>query len=107
MMMEFYDVKTRQKVQTEVVAKTTYQVKGQTRYAVKGRTSDGRNLTKFVSKDTWDETDAPEEQTTHIFCSLTDLAKGLLMYEIHQKPQKRHHYKIQLEYYKNKLFFNN
>jgi len=32
MTMEFYDVKTRQKVDTEVVAKTTYQVKGQTRY---------------------------------------------------------------------------
>ena len=61
MTMEFYDVKTRQKVDTEVVAKTTYQVKGQTRYAVKGRTSDGRNLTKFVSQDTWNEVDAPQE----------------------------------------------
>lgn len=61
MTMTFYDVKTREKVDTEVVAKTTYQVKGQTRYAVKGRTSDGRNLTKFVSKDVWETVDAPTE----------------------------------------------
>lgn len=50
MKMSFYDVKTRQKVDTEVTDKVTYQVKGKTRYAVKGKTSDGRNLTKFVSE---------------------------------------------------------
>jgi hypothetical protein len=55
----FYDVKKREKVEVEVVGKTTYQVKGQTRYALKGRTSDGRNLTKFVSKDDYDKADAP------------------------------------------------
>lgn len=53
MQMSFYDVKTRQKVDAEVTDKVTYQVKGKTRYAVKGKTSDGRNLTKFVSEDTY------------------------------------------------------
>jgi hypothetical protein len=55
----FYDVKKRAKVEVEVVGKTTYQVKGQTRYALKGRTSDGRNLTKFVSKEDYDKADVP------------------------------------------------
>lgn len=54
MKMTFYDVKKREKVEAEVVEKTTYQVNGQTRYAVKGRTDDGRPLTKFVSKDAYD-----------------------------------------------------
>jgi hypothetical protein len=56
--MQFYDVKTRQKVDSAVTEKTTYQVNGQTRYAVKGKTADGRNLTKFVSKDTYDQVSA-------------------------------------------------
>lgn len=54
MKMQFYDVKTRSKVDAEVTEKTTYQVKGQTKYAVKGKTADGRNLTRFVSKDAYD-----------------------------------------------------
>lgn len=54
MKMQFYDVKTRQKVDADVAEKVTYQVNGQTRYAVKGKTSDGRNLTKFVSKSQFD-----------------------------------------------------
>lgn len=53
MKMQFYDVKTRQKIEAEVTEKTTYQVKGQTKYAVKAKTSDGRNLTRFVSKDVY------------------------------------------------------
>ena len=56
--MQFYDVKTRKKVDSEVTEKTTYKVNGQTRYAVKGKTSDGRNLTKFVSKDQYDSVKA-------------------------------------------------
>jgi hypothetical protein len=51
MKMQFFDVKTRQKIEADVAEKVTYQVNGQTRYAVKGKTTDGRNLTKFVSKD--------------------------------------------------------
>lgn len=50
----FYDVKTRQKVDAEVTGKQEYQSNGQTRYALKGKTSDGRNLTKFVSKADYD-----------------------------------------------------
>jgi len=46
----FYDVKARQKVDVDVVGKKEYQVRGQKRYALKGKTTDGRNLTKFVSK---------------------------------------------------------
>lgn len=54
MKMKFYDVKKRENVETDVVEKTTYQVRGQTRYAVKGKTSDGRNLTRFVNKQVYD-----------------------------------------------------
>lgn len=50
----FYDVKTRQKVETEVTDKMEYQVNNRTRYAVKGKTSDGRNLTKFVSQSDYE-----------------------------------------------------
>lgn len=55
----FYDVKLRKKVTVDVVGKVTYQVRGQTRYALKGKTDDGRNLTKFVKKEVWEESDAP------------------------------------------------
>jgi hypothetical protein len=50
----FYDVKTRTKVETVVVGKKEYNVKGQVRYALIGKTSDGRNLTRFVSKSDFD-----------------------------------------------------
>lgn len=53
MKMTFYDVKTRQKVEAEVTERVTFDVKGKTRHAVKGKTADGRNLTKFVSEDTY------------------------------------------------------
>ena len=52
--MKFYDVKTRQPVETEVTGKKEFDVNGQKRYAVVGKTDDGRNLTKFVSKDTYE-----------------------------------------------------
>ena len=51
----FYDVKLRQKVDAEVTEKVTYGSGTRTRYALKAKTSDGRNLTKFVSKVTWDK----------------------------------------------------
>jgi hypothetical protein len=54
MKAKFYDVKLRQSVEAEVVEKKTYTAKGQTRYAVRGKTSDGRPLTKFVSKADFD-----------------------------------------------------
>ncbi len=49
----FYDVKAKKKVEAEVIEKVTYGVKGNERYAFKAKTCDGRNLTAFVSKDTW------------------------------------------------------
>ena len=54
MKMKFYDVKTRQNVETEVTEKKEYQSRGQVRYAVRGKTSDGRALTRFVSKEVYD-----------------------------------------------------
>ncbi|MDZ7314611.1 MAG: hypothetical protein ONB24_00665 [candidate division KSB1 bacterium] len=51
----FYDVKLRKSVQADVVEKVTYGEPGKQRYALKGKTSDGRSLTKFVSKETWDK----------------------------------------------------
>ncbi len=65
MAVEFYDVKTRQKVEIEDknVLKTTFLTKnGQTRYGVRGKTDDGRMLTKFVSKADWDKMKYEEEK---------------------------------------------
>ena len=53
----FYDVKIRQKVEIadSNVTKVTFTTKnGQTRYGLRAKTSDGRNLTKFISKAEWD-----------------------------------------------------
>ncbi len=50
----FYDVKEKKKVDAEITEKVTYGKKGNERYAFKAKTSDGRNLTAFVSKDKWD-----------------------------------------------------
>ncbi len=59
-MIEFYDVKSRAKVSLGEadVSKVTYESTTkagavQVRYALRGN-YDGRKLTKFVSKDTWD-----------------------------------------------------
>ena len=60
MQAEFYDVKAREKVTTDVVQKVTYGKGGRLRYALRGQTSDGRNLTKFVSEDAWKSADVPE-----------------------------------------------
>ncbi len=51
----FYDVKTKQKVEADVTGKQEFNARGTTRYALKGKTSDGRNLTKFVSKADYDK----------------------------------------------------
>lgn len=52
----FYDVKVKKKVEVEVTEKVTYGEAGKERYAFKGKTVDGRNLTAFVGKATWDST---------------------------------------------------
>ncbi len=65
MSVEFYDVKTRQKVKIDDknVLKTTFTTKnGQTRYGLRGKTDDGRMLTKFVSKGDWDAGKYSEEK---------------------------------------------
>jgi len=51
----FYDVKLRQKVEADVTQKMVYGEPGKERYALKAKTSDGRNLTKFVSKADYDK----------------------------------------------------
>lgn len=58
---KFYDVKTRQSVEAEVTGKRVYEGKGGKRYALRGQTSDGRNLTKFVSEADFNSTDAPTQ----------------------------------------------
>ena len=50
----FFDVKTRKKVEAEVTEKVKYGKAGRERYAFRGKTSDGRNLTKFVKKTDWE-----------------------------------------------------
>ena len=63
--IEFYDVKKRAKVQVSAkdVKKTKYERETkdggtQVRYAVKAEV-DGSRLTKFVSKEVWDNLDVP------------------------------------------------
>jgi hypothetical protein len=62
--VEFYDVKTRQKVQIDdsKVKRVTFQTKkGGIRYGLRASTSDGRKLTKFVSKADWERMKYPVE----------------------------------------------
>lgn len=54
MIYVFYDVKNRKKVKAEIIEFKTYGKTTQKRYAFKAKTSDGRNLTTFVSKETWE-----------------------------------------------------
>ncbi|MEI7652822.1 MAG: hypothetical protein WCJ70_00900 [bacterium] len=61
-MIKFYDVKLRKEVMLDEknVEKTTYERvtkdgKKQVRYAMRGKTTDGRNLTRFVSKVDYDK----------------------------------------------------
>jgi hypothetical protein len=62
MAVEFYDVKTRQKVNIDDsnIVKIEMKTKAGARYAIKGKTSDGRFLTKFVSKADWDKSSYPQ-----------------------------------------------
>ncbi len=65
MAVEFYDVKLKKKVSLpeSQVKKVTFKTnKGQIRYGLRGKTSDGRNLTKFISKADWDKMNVPVEK---------------------------------------------
>ncbi|OIP25175.1 hypothetical protein AUK11_01085 [bacterium CG2_30_37_16] len=62
--MDFYSVKKREKVSIpdDQIRKTVYvSKKGQKRYAVRAVDDDSTNLTKFVSKDAYDNLKVPEE----------------------------------------------
>ena len=66
--MEFYDVKSKQKVDVpeSQIKKTTYtrqtkEGKTSTRYAVKAN-HNGTHLTKFVSKEDYDKLNVPIDQ---------------------------------------------
>ena len=68
MAIEFYDVKEGKKVAVDegkitkkVYTRETKTGKIQNRYALRGKTSDGRNLTKFVSEADWKALDRPVE----------------------------------------------
>lgn len=64
MAVEFYDVKTRQKVQIDDanVKRVTFQTKkGGVRYGLRAYTEDKRKLTKFVSKADWEGMSFPIE----------------------------------------------
>jgi hypothetical protein len=67
MEIQFYDVKTREKVAVPEanVRKTRYERttkngRTSTRYALRG-TYEGRKLTTFVSREDWERLDVPEE----------------------------------------------
>jgi len=55
MKAEFYDVKRRKSVEAEVTEKVIYGEGKQQRFAFRAKTSDGRNLTRFVGKDDWEK----------------------------------------------------
>jgi len=62
MPIEFYDLKLKKKVMVDEgrVKKVTFETKkGGVRYGLRATTEDGRSLTKFVSKTTWDGLDVP------------------------------------------------
>lgn len=66
MAVEFYDVKEGKKVSIDeaditkkIYTRTTKTGKEQQRFAFRGKTSDGRNLTRFVSKADFDAVNAP------------------------------------------------
>jgi len=56
MRQEFYDVKLKKKVKTEVTGKKKVKNGTGTTYMLKGVTPDGRSLTRFTNKETFDST---------------------------------------------------
>lgn len=55
-MAKFYDVKLKKSVERPVIDKMEYGEEGKKRYALKGKTTDGRSLTVFCSKEVYDKT---------------------------------------------------
>ena len=56
---KFYDVKKKEAVVTAITECKVYGEGTRVRYAVCGKTADGRNLTAFVSKETYDKLKRP------------------------------------------------
>lgn len=66
MAVEFYDVKLKKKVSVDEkeITKVKFEgANGRTTYGLRGKTSDGRSLTKFVSKKDWDAMQVPEAKS--------------------------------------------
>lgn len=61
MAIEFYNVKTRSKVSVDEanVKKVAMDTRGGTRYALRAE-HEGTNLTKFISKDTYETLDVAQ-----------------------------------------------
>ena len=55
MQHKFYDVKKKASVTTKITECKVYGEGNRVRYAVCGKTDDGRNLTVFVNKDTYEK----------------------------------------------------
>jgi hypothetical protein len=68
MHIQFYNVKTKQKISIpkEKIKKIKYEKKTvngvRTSYALRANSDEGQKLTKFVSKEDWDRLDVPEER---------------------------------------------
>lgn len=62
-MTSFYNVKKREKVEIDDsnVTKRRYPGRGGERYALRAVDDDGTTVTKFVSKETYDSMNTPEE----------------------------------------------
>ncbi len=58
MKAKFWDVKEKKSVEAEVTEAVRYPNGG---YAFKGKTKDGRNLTTFVSKETYEKSGLAEK----------------------------------------------
>ncbi len=63
--MEFFNVRKREKVDIpdDKIKKTTYgRETSRVRYAVRAVDDDGTNLTKFISKETFNSLKVPEDK---------------------------------------------
>ena len=62
--VEFYDIKTKEKVNIPLdrVRKVVFDTKNGKRFGFRGYTDDNRKLTKFTSRDAWDQLNVPEEK---------------------------------------------
>ena len=55
----FYDIKTRSKVEREVIGKKDMSKNGRKSFALKAKSEDGRPLTTFVSEEAYKAANVP------------------------------------------------